>query len=116
MTLQDLPPPMSRSRQCPELEIIHRGYRSPNPPPNSQDVRIAMMPTGSSPPAELVGSFQLAILDGEELIFRFAKATGGFVGQVYGLDSCKFDKIDALFFQTTEVDCPPNGLWRSVGV
>ena len=51
-----------------------------------------------------------------ELIFRFAKAIGGFVGQVYGLGSCKFDKIDALFFQTTEVDCPPNGLWRSVGV
>jgi hypothetical protein len=52
---------------------------------------------------------KLAILDGEELIFRFAKAVSGFVGQVYGLGSCKFDKIDALFFQTTEVDCPPNG-------
>ena len=58
-----------------ELDIINRGYRLPNPPPNSQDVTIAMMPTGSPPPAELVDSPQLAIL---ALIFRFAKAIGGF--------------------------------------
>ena len=109
MTLQDLP----SAAVTPELEIINRGYRSPNPPPNSQDVRIAMMPTCSSPPAKLVDSPQLAIL---ELIFRFAKAIGGFVGRIYGLGSCKFDKIDALFFQTLEVGCLPNGLRRSVRV
>jgi hypothetical protein len=45
---------------------------------------------------------KLAIFDGDELIFRFAKAIGGFVRQACGLDSCKFDKIDALFFQPLE--------------
>ena len=59
---------------------------------------------------------KLTILNSEELIFRFAKAIGGFVGPVCGLSSCKFDNIDTLFLQATEVNCPPNGLWRSVGV